>query len=67
MNADIIGITAVARMLHRDPKAIRAMVESGDLVALAYQTDAGKPQFSRTGIEAFLRRTGELAAERRTA
>jgi hypothetical protein len=65
--SDIIGITEVARMLHRDPKTIRAMVATGDLIALAYRTDNDKPQFSRTGIDAYLRRTGELAAERRTA
>ena len=65
--SDIIGITEAARMLHRSTKTIRKMVASGDLVALAYRTDNDKEQFSRTGIAAYLRRTGELAAERRAS
>ena len=65
--SDIIGITEVARYLHKDPSTIRGMVAAGDLPALGYMTDAGKPQFSRTAIEAFNRRTGELAAERQAS
>ena len=62
-DSDIMGIRAASRLLRQDPRTVYRMVADTDIPSLQHRTENDKVQFSRTAIEAFNRRRGELAAE----
>jgi DNA-binding transcriptional MerR regulator len=63
MATDRLSQTEVARLLGMSRAKVRAWTRAGVLPHLA-DPETGRPWYSRRATDAFLARTGEMAAER---